>query len=80
MPMYNLIECSDNYSKTSSSLWQCYKNKPFINNNNWVNIDFLDDPDDADSASFKSRQEITGQTGNDWLKKCWSNSTIKKTN
>ena len=22
MPMYNLIECSDNYSKTSGSLWQ----------------------------------------------------------
>ena len=23
--MYNLIECSDNYSKTSGSLWQYYK-------------------------------------------------------
>ena len=22
MPMYNLIECNDNYSKTSGSLWQ----------------------------------------------------------
>ena len=22
MPMYNLIECSDNYSKTSGSLWK----------------------------------------------------------
>ena len=22
MPIYNLIECSDNYSKTSASLWQ----------------------------------------------------------
>ena len=22
MPMYNLIECSDNYSKTSGCLWQ----------------------------------------------------------
>ena len=22
MPMYNLIKCSDNYSKTSESLWQ----------------------------------------------------------
>ena len=25
MPMYNLIEYSDNYSKTSGSLWQSYK-------------------------------------------------------
>ena len=25
MPMYNLIEYSDNYSKTSGSLWQNYK-------------------------------------------------------
>ena len=25
MSMYNLIECSDNYLKTSGSLWQYYK-------------------------------------------------------
>ena len=25
IPMYNLIEYSDNYSKTSGSLWQCCK-------------------------------------------------------
>ena len=28
MPMYNLIEYSDNYSKTSESLWQYYKDEP----------------------------------------------------
>ena len=28
MPMYNLIEYSDNYSKTSRSLWQYYKDDP----------------------------------------------------
>ena len=28
MQMYNLIEYSDNYSKTSGSLWQYYKDKP----------------------------------------------------
>ena len=27
MPMYNLIEYSDNYSKTSGSLWQYYTRK-----------------------------------------------------
>ena len=25
MPMYNSVECSHNYSKTSGSLWQYYK-------------------------------------------------------
>ena len=28
MPMYNLIEYSDNYSKTPESLWQYYKDEP----------------------------------------------------
>ena len=28
MPMYNLIEYSDNYSKTSGSLWQFDKDDP----------------------------------------------------
>ena len=33
MPMYNLIECSDNYSKTSGRLWQYCKDVPAVNNN-----------------------------------------------
>ena len=46
MPMYNLIEYSDNYSKTSGSLWQYYK----------------DDPNDlTDSESFKLKVKITGK-------------------
>ena len=28
MPMYNLIEYSDNYSKTSGSLWKYYRHEP----------------------------------------------------
>ena len=28
MPMFNLIEYSDNYSKRSGSLWQYYKDDP----------------------------------------------------
>ena len=34
MPMYNLIEYSDNYAKTSESLWQYYRDEP---NNNLAN-------------------------------------------
>ena len=48
MPMYNLIEYSDNYSKTSGSLWQFYKDEP---NDNLEN-----------SESFKSKGKITGNT------------------
>ena len=32
MPMYNLIEYSDNYSKTFGSLWQYCKEIPAVNN------------------------------------------------
>ena len=31
MPMYNLIEYSDNYFKTSRSLWHYCRDKPFLN-------------------------------------------------
>ena len=30
--MYNLIEYSDNYSTTSGSLWQNYKDEPALTN------------------------------------------------
>ena len=50
MPMYNLIEYSDNYSKTSGSLWQHYKDDP---NDNLVS-----------SESFKYKVKITGKTPN----------------
>ena len=46
MPMYNLIEYSNNYSKTSRSLWQYYRDEP---NSNLT-----------DSQSFKSKIKITG--------------------
>ena len=46
MPMYNLIEYSDIYSKTSGSFWQYYKDEP--------------DGNLANSESFKSKMKITG--------------------
>ena len=42
MPMYNLIKYSDNYSKISGSLWQYYRDKPFIGDNGNI-IDVSDD-------------------------------------
>ena len=41
MPMYNLIEYSDNYSKTSGSLWQYCKDIPAVDNNNAI-VNFTD--------------------------------------
>ena len=60
MPMYNLIEYSDTYSKTSGSLWQYYRVELARNNNGEI-IDFLTD---NNSLSFKFKQKITRQTEN----------------
>ena len=38
MPMYNLIEYSDNYSKKSGILWKYYRIDPFLDNNKIVLI------------------------------------------
>ena len=51
MPMYNLIEYSDNYSKTSGSLRQYTKDIPAVNNDNTI-VDFTDD-NVTDSFNFK---------------------------
>ena len=44
MPMYSLIEYSENYSKTSGSLWQYHRDEPIIDNTDNI-VDFPDDPD-----------------------------------
>ena len=51
MPMYNLIEYSDNYAKTTGSLWQYFRDEP--------------DDDLEDSESIKSKIKITGKTPDD---------------
>ena len=58
--MYNLIQYSDVYSKTSGSLWQYYRDEPAIDNNNNI-IDF---PVYSNSISFKYKQQITDQARN----------------
>ena len=65
MPMYNLIEHSDVYSNTWGILWQYYRDEPALDNNNKIN-DFP--ADNANSISFKYKQQITRQTGNDGAK------------
>ena len=60
MPMYNLIEYSDNYSKTFGSLWEYCKDIPAVNNNSNI-VDF-NGANATDSFNFKTK--ITGQTDN----------------
>ena len=63
MPMYKLIEHSDNYSNTSGSLWQYYKEIPAVNNAG--NIVNFDGANATDSFNFKTK--ITGQTNNNGI-------------
>ena len=63
-PMYNLIEYSDNYAKTTGSLWQYCKDIPARDNNDEIiafDVNNLSD-------SFKFKAKITGQAGNDGTK------------
>ena len=65
MPMYNLIECNDNYSKTSGSLWQYYRDEPYLDDNGAI-ADFH--ADNNNSALFKFKTKTAGRTENDGTK------------
>ena len=61
MPTYNLIEYCDNYSKTSGSLCQYFKEIPAVNN-----VGNIADFDGANATgSFNFKTKITGQTRDD---------------
>ena len=64
MPMYNLIEYSENNGKTTGSLWQYYKDIPARNANNEI-IGF-----DVNNVtnSFNFKVKFTGPTGDDGTK------------
>ena len=52
MPMYNLLEYSKNYRKTTGSLWNYYRDQP-------------SDPLSTNSESFKYKTSIVGKTPQD---------------
>ena len=60
MPMYNLIEYSDNYSDTSGSLWD-FKRDKIVGNANVTN--------DDSAPSFKYKANLIGNTETDGTKK-----------
>ena len=64
MSMYNLIEYSDNYTRTTGSLWQYCKDIPARKDDN--NIVVFTENNTTDSFKFKAK--ITGQTGNNGTK------------
>ena len=53
MPMYNLIEYSDNYSDTSGSLWDFKRNEI---------VDNADVSNDNNANSFKYKANLIGNT------------------
>ena len=59
VPMYNLIEYSDNYSDTSGSLWH-FKRDQVTNNADVTN--------DDNAPSFKHKASFIGDTGNNGRK------------
>ena len=61
MPMYNLIENGDVYSKQSESLWLYFRDEPNLDNNNNI-TDFP--ANNNNSILFKFKLQITGQAGN----------------
>ena len=58
IPMYNLIECSDNDPKTAGTSWHYYRDEPFLDDNGAI-ADFP--ADNNNSASFKWKTKIVGK-------------------
>ena len=59
LPMYNLIEYSNNYSDTSGSLWHVKRDEQNMNNENPANVTT------ADSLSFKYKSSFFKTLEND---------------
>ena len=62
MPMYNCIEYSKNYRKTTGSLWNYYRDEPksgLGGDDNNINYSI------KDSKSFNYKTSITGKLEND---------------
>ena len=64
MPMLNLIEYSNNYLKTSRSLWAYCKDIPVVDNNNAI-VNFAEN---NLTNLFNIEVKMTGQTGDDGTK------------
>ena len=91
MPMYNLIEYSNNYSDTSGNLWQFKRDEQPIDHN-WVSINITAE----NSSSFKYKSNFIGDADVDgvnrkkegvkiveplkYLSNCWRSSEMSLIN
>ena len=80
IPIYNLNKYSDNYSQTSGSLWQYYRDdEPALDADNCNVFDFS--VVNAISNLFKQKtKDKKTRNRQQWLKRCWYNTTIKISN
>ena len=69
--MQNVIEYSNNCSKTSGILWQCCKDKPVVDVKNAIN-DF-NEANGANSSNNKNKRKGRQQCHNRY----WSNGTLE---
>ena len=70
--MYNLVEYSDNFSKTSGILWQYYKDEPALAKNG-----DLTDLMNVMSLVCLNLKKKNRSSMQQWNKKYWNNGTIK---
>ena len=70
MPMYNILEYSDSYSKSPGILWQYCRDEPAINDSNIAGFNAAN----ATTNSFKIKDKTTGEIGKakraKWHKRC----------
>ena len=65
MPLYNLLKYSDNYSTTSASLWNYYRDEINDNENeNDANQNMVNNNKTRTSKSLKYKTKIIGSTPN----------------
>ena len=63
MPMYNLIEYSKNYRKTTGSLWNCYRDEPNSGAEGNINYSI------KNSKSFDYKTSTIGELENNDVEK-----------
>ena len=64
MPMHNLIEYSDNRSKTSEILWKFYREVPALDDNDAI-VDF--NAANATTTSLNLKVKVRGDTGSNGI-------------
>ena len=67
MPMYNLLEYSDIYSKKLGTLCQYYRDEPTLDNNNNI-IDFP--ANNNNNISFKFFKKYNRANRKQWHRRC----------